>query len=121
MAVNKIINNIQVHAEDFTQAQMLEQARKKLSTYYAFGIFDNVELQAEVTTDRQRPSYGSLKKKDLGNILTRVKASAGLEQPRSAATSSHDDLLRLQIARAIYGNSSLFNYGNRAVPPITSS
>jgi len=118
--VNKIINNIQVHADDFTQAQMLEEARKEVVTYYAFGIFDNVELQAQgdkliVSGQVTQP----FKKSNLGNILQRVKGVAALENNLEVLpVSSHDDLLRLQIARAIYGSSPLFNYGNRAVPPI---
>lgn len=118
--VTHVINNIQVHAEDFTQAQMLEQARKEVVTYYAFGIFDNVELQAQgdkliVSGQVTEP----FKKSNLGSILTRVKGVAALENNLEVLpTSSNDDLLRLQLARAIYGNSTLFNYSNRAVPPI---
>lgn len=118
--VNKIINNIQAHADDFTPAQMLEQARKEVVTYYAFGIFDNVQLEAQgdkliVSGQVTQP----FKKSNLGSILARVKGVAALENNLEVLpTSSNDDLLRTQVARAIYGNSTLFNYGNRAVPPI---
>lgn len=118
--VTRVINNIQVRADDFTPQQMLEQARKQVVTYYAYGIFDNIQLEARgdkllVSGQVTQP----FKKKDLGNILARVKGVATLENNLEVLPlSTNDDRLRAQVARAIYGSSSLVSYGNRALPPI---
>ncbi|MBI4166098.1 MAG: BON domain-containing protein [Acidobacteria bacterium] len=118
--VTRVIDNIQVRVDDFTPQQMLEAARKQVVTYYAYGIFDNIQLEAQgdkliVSGQVTEP----FKKSDLGNFLKRVKGVATLENSLDVLPVSYnDDLLRVQVARAIYGSSSLFNYGNRPVPPI---
>jgi hyperosmotically inducible periplasmic protein len=118
--VTRVVNNIQVRAEDFTPAQMIEEARKQVVTYYAYGIFDNVQLEAQadklIVTGQVTDPF---KKKDLGNILGRVKGVRTLENNLEVLpVSGQDDVLRAQIARAIYGSSSLSMYGNRSNPPI---
>ena len=118
--VTSVVNNIRVHVNGFNPQQMLEQARKQVVTYYAYWIFDNVQLEAQgqrlIVTGQVTQPY---KKTDLGRILERVKGVAALENKLQVLPVSHyDDILRWQLARAIYGNSVLFNYGNRAVPPI---
>lgn len=118
--VSRVINNIQVRVDDFTPQQMLEAARKQVVTYYAYGIFDNIQLEARadkliVTGQVTQP----FKKSDLAKILSRVKGVATLENNLEVLPlSNHDDTLRAQVARAIYGSSSLALYGNRANPPI---
>ncbi len=118
--VTRVVNNINVHVEDFTPAQMVELARKQVVTYYAYGIFDNVQLEAQgdkllVTGQVTDP----FKKSDLGDILARVKGVATLDNNLEVLpVSNQDDVLRAQLARAIYGNSTLSMYSNRPVPPI---
>ncbi len=118
--VTKVVNNIQVRVDDFTPRQMLEKARKEVVTYYAYGIFDNVQLKAEngklIVSGQVTDPF---KKSDLGNILARVRGVATLENNLEVLpVSNFDDSLRIKVARAIYGNGPLFIYGNRAVPPI---
>jgi hyperosmotically inducible protein len=118
--VSRVVNNIAVRADDFTPAQMVEEARKQVATYYAYGIFDNVQLEVRgdtliVSGQVSQP----FKKNDLGNILMRVKGVAKLENDLEVLpVSRNDDRLRAQVARAIYGSSSLGTYSNRPVPPI---
>ena len=118
--VTRVINTIQVRAEDFTPQQMVEEARKQVVTYYACGIFDNIQLEAQadkliVTGQVTQP----FKKSDLTKILARVKGVATFENNLEVLPlSTNDDRLRTQVAQAIYGSSSLVNYGNRALPPI---
>jgi len=118
--VTRVVNNIIVKVDDFTPQQMLELARKQVVTYYAYGIFDNIQLQAVgekliVAAQVTQP----FKKTDLSRILMRVKGVATLQNNLEVLPlSSQDDLLRVQVARAIYGSNSLFTYGNRALPPI---
>mgnify|MGYP001601280309 FL=1 len=118
--VKQVVNKIQVFADDLTPRQMVEQARKQVVTYYAYGIFDNVQLESQgnkliVSGQVNQP----FKKSDLGNILARVRGVATLENNLEVLpTSTFDDNLRFRVARAIYGSDALFTYGNRAVPPI---
>jgi hyperosmotically inducible protein len=118
--VASVVNNIRVEADDFTPRQMLEKARKQVVTYYAYGIFDNVQLEAQgnkliVSGQVTQP----FKKSDLGNILMRVRGVASLENNLEVLpVSPFDNNLRYRVARAIYGSNALFTYGNRAVPPI---
>ena len=118
--VAQVVNNIQVKADDVTPREMLERARKEVVTYYAYGIFDNLQLAAEgdrlvVSGQVTQP----FKKTDLGNILARVRGVAAIENHLEVLPVSHfDDDLRGSVARAIYGSDTLFTYGNRALPPI---
>jgi len=118
--VTQVVNNIQVKVDNVTPLQVLEGARKEVITYYAYGIFDNVELAAEgdkLTVSGQVTQ--PFKKSDLGNILARVRGVASFENNLEVLPlSNFDDRLRLSVARAIYGNQALFMYGNRALPPI---
>lgn len=118
--VTQVVNNIQVRAEDFTPQQMLEKARKEVVTYYAYGIFDNVQLGAQggklIVSGQVTDPF---KKTDLGRILARVRGVAALENSLEVLpVSNFDDNLRYRVARAIYGSGSLALYGVRANPPI---
>jgi len=44
--VTQVVDNIQVRAEGVENQQILERARHEIVMYYAYGIFDNVELAA---------------------------------------------------------------------------
>ncbi len=119
--VQQVVNNIVVRADDVTPRQILEQARKEVVTYYAYWIFDNINLEVRgdqliVNGQVTQP----FKKLDLGNILERVRGVAKLDNNLQVLpVSTFDDNLRWQLARAIYGNENLnMLYANRAVPPI---
>lgn len=118
--VQRVVNNIVVYAEDLSPAQMLAQARKEVITYYAYGIFDNIQLAADggrlvVSGEVTQP----FKKSDLGAILSRVRGVAVLDNNlKVLPLSNFDDALRIRVARAIYGNDVLLTYGYHAVPPI---
>jgi hyperosmotically inducible periplasmic protein len=118
--VTCVIDNIVVRADDVTEAQILAQARHEILMYYAYGIFDNVNLEAQ---GGRLIVYGQVtqpfKKSDIGNILTRVKGVAGLANNLEVLpTSMFDDRLRLQVAQAIYGNPYFIHYADQAEPPI---
>jgi len=118
--VTQVVNNILVKADDVTPPQLLERARKEVVTYYAYGIFDNVELAAEgdkLTVSGQVTQ--PFKKSDLGNILARVRGVATFENHLEVLpVSNFDDHLRVSVARAIYGTNSFERYGVQAHPPI---
>ncbi len=116
--VTQVIDNIQVGPA--SDAQILEQARHEIVMYYAYTIFDNVELTAHngklaVAGQVTEP----FKKNDIGRILERVNGVAVLDNNLEVLPlSSFDNRLRLQVARAIYGDPNFINYANLARPPI---
>ncbi len=118
--VSQVVDNIQVRAQGVDDQQILKQARHEINMYYAYGMFDNVNFEV---------SNGALsvggqvtqpfKKVDMGRILERVKGVTVLQNNLEVLpTSQFDDRLRLQVARAIYGNPFFTPYANLALPPI---
>ena len=118
--VTQVVDNIQVRAEGVGDQQILEQARHEIVMYYAYGIFDNVDLEAHngtLTVSGQVTQ--PFKKTDMGKILERVKGVAVLQNNLEVLpVSMFDDRLRLQVARAIYGDPYFIHYANQALPPI---
>jgi hyperosmotically inducible protein len=118
--VTRVVDNIQVRADDINDQQILEQARHEILMYYAYGIFDNVNLEAHngtLTVSGQVTQ--PFKKTDMGRALERVKGVAVLQNNLEVLPiSNFDDRLRLQLARAIYGDPFFIHYANQALPPI---
>ena len=118
--VTSVVDNVVVRADDVTEAQILAQARHEILMYYAYGIFDNVNLEAQggkltVTGQVTQP----FKKSDMGNILSRVKGVAEVANNLEVLPfSAFDDQLRQQVARAIYGNPYFLRYADQPLPPI---
>jgi hyperosmotically inducible protein len=118
--VQRVVNNITVSADDVTPAQILEEARRRVVTYYAYSIFDNVQLEARGNTLLVSGQVTQpFKKSDLGRILTRVRGVAALDNNLEVLPLSvYDNQIRLAVARAIYGDPYFVHYANRAVPSI---
>jgi hyperosmotically inducible protein len=118
--VTRVVDNIQVRAEGVNDQAILEQARHEIVMYFAYGIFDNVELAAHngtLTVSGQVTQ--PFKKTDMGRILERVKGVAALENNLDVLPlSNFDDRLRLQVARAIYGDPFFTRYAYQPLPPI---
>ena len=118
--VKQVVNNIQVRADDATERQILEKARHEILMYYAYGIFDNINLAAQgdkliVSGQVTEP----FKKSDIGNFLKRVRGVAEVENNLEVLPlSNFDDRLRIQLARAIYGDPFFVHYSHRSLPPI---
>jgi osmotically-inducible protein OsmY len=118
--VTQVVDNVRVHADDINDQQIVQQARHAIVMYYAFTIFDNVEFEAHngvltVTGQVTQP----FKKTDMGRLLESVKGVAALQNNLEVLPNSRfDDQLRLQLARAIYGNPYFTPYTNLAIPPI---
>lgn len=118
--VTQVVDNIQIRADDATNEQILARARHEIVMYYAYGIFDNIELAADngtlvVSGQVTQP----FKKSDIGNFLTRVKGVAAVQNDLEVLpVSNFDDRLRLQVARAIYSDPYFLHYANQAQPPI---
>ena len=103
-----------------TDAAIAQQVRHEILMYSRFTMWDDVSF---------RVSNGSVsllgevnqpyKKDDLGRIVQHVPGVTSLtNELKVLPLSPQDDRLRLQVARAIYGDPALFRYRNMAVPPI---
>jgi osmotically-inducible protein OsmY len=118
--VTQVVDNIKVRAEGVGDQQILEQARHESVMYYAYGMFDNVNLEAHngtLTISGQVTQ--PFKKTTMGNILERVKGVAALQNNLEVLPlSTFDDRLRLQVARAIYRDPYFARYAIVALPPI---
>lgn len=118
--VTQVVDNIQVVANDVSDQQILRQAQHEILTYYAYSIFDNINLQLDngslmVSGQVTQP----FKKSDIGNMLTRVKGVAVVVNNLEVLpTSMFDDRLRMQLARAIYGDPFFVRYRFQVNPPI---
>jgi hyperosmotically inducible protein len=110
-------------AQAFTERKDLQVANDIVSTvnrYANFTIFDDVNVEVTeglvTLTGKVTMPY----KRD--EIAKRVAKVAGVREVQNRIdvlpASSWDDQLRYQIARAIYGNSSFWNYATMANPPI---
>jgi hyperosmotically inducible protein len=100
--------------------QIFNDISKQVTRYTQFTIFDSVDASiddgAVVLSGWVTMPY---KKTDLER---RVAAVDGVTSVRNdiqvLPVSQFDDELRFRIARAIYGNSSFWNYAAMANPPI---
>jgi len=115
-----VVDNITVHADDVTPRQIAEQARKDVVTYYAYTVFDNINLQLQ---DGRLVVSGQVtqpfKKSDIGNFLAHIKGVTELDDNLEVLpTSQFDDRLRLAVARAIYRDPFFVHYADQALPPI---
>lgn len=118
--VTRVVDNIQVSAPGVSEPQMLAQAYHNVVMYYAYGMFDYVALSAQNGT-LVVDGYVTqpFKKVDLERTLQSVKGVAAIQNNLKVLPLSNiDDRLRMQLARAIYGNSNFMPYRDLALPPI---
>ena len=118
--VNQVVDNIRVDTDDTSYRQILQEARRKILTYYAYTIFDWVTLEAKgnvlILNGEVTQPY---KKSDIGYYLSHIKGVTGLENDLEVLpVSDYDDELRIEVARAIYNDPYFINYADQANPPI---
>lgn len=107
-------------AQDRRDVRIAEEVGRALTGYSRLTIFDDINATVEngavVVTGKVTMPY---KKDDLGK---RIAAIDGVLSVRNdigvLPVSRYDDDLRYRVARAIYGNSSFWNYAAMANPPI---
>ncbi len=103
-----------------TDAEIAKQVRHEILMYSRYTIWDDVSFRVSdgsvaLLGDVSQP----FKKDDLGRIVQQVPGVASVtNELKVLPLSSHDDRLRLQIARAIYSDPALIRYRNMALPPI---
>jgi hyperosmotically inducible protein len=107
-------------AQERKDLQIFRDISDQVNRYSQFTIFDDVE--ASVTQGRVELSGWvtmPFKKDDLERRVRRVEGvTAVTNRIQVLPVSQFDDELRFRIARAIYGNSSFWNYAAMATPPI---
>ena len=100
--------------------QIFNDISKQVTRYTQFTIFDSVDASiddgAVVLSGWVTMPY---KKTDLERRVAKVDGVASVKNDiQVLPVSQFDDELRFRIARAIYGNSSFWNYAAMANPPI---
>ncbi|HUA15152.1 MAG TPA: BON domain-containing protein [Verrucomicrobiae bacterium] len=118
--VIRIVNDIRVAAQGTSPPQILEQARKRLQTCYAYSIYDFVGLDVHGDTLIMSGSVTQPYKKDaIGNSLAHIKGVAQLEnQITVLPLSMYDEDLRTHVARAIYDDPYFETYVDAGRLPI---
>lgn len=107
-------------AQDPSSLQIFRSVQRQVLTYAHFTVFDSVNAQIKdgVVTLTGKVLM-PFKKDDLGERVGKVrgvKAVNNLIEVLPASKS--DDDLRVGIANAIYGNTSLSRYATQVNPPI---
>jgi osmotically-inducible protein OsmY len=107
-------------AQDRRDVRLAEEIGHSLVGYSRLTIFDDigasVENGAVVLTGRVTMPY---KKDDLERRISRIDGVRSVRNEIGVLrVSQYDDQLRYRIARAIYGNSSFWQYAAMANPPI---
>ena len=107
-------------AQERKDLQIFRDISDQVNRYTQFTIFDDVE--ASVTQGHVELSGWvtmPFKKDDLERRVRRVDGVNTVNNKiQVLPVSQFDDELRFRIARAIYGNSSFWNYAAMANPPI---
>jgi len=104
----------------YSDADIAAKAVHEIRMYSRYTIWDNVTLRVnggelQLTGQVSQP----FKKQDLQRIVQRVPGVTGVtNQLEVLPLSPFDDRLRIRVARAIYGDSTLSRYAIQAQPPI---
>ena len=103
-----------------TDDQVAKEVRHSIVMYSQYTLWDDVNIKVnngavELTGAVSQP----YKKSDIGKTVQRLPGVTSVTNKLEVLPlSPMDDRLRLQVARAIYGDPSLSRYGVQAVPPI---
>ena len=107
-------------AQDRRDLKIADEVGRVLNRYSRLTIFDDINASVEngavAITGKVTMPY----KKD--DLEKQIAAIDGVRSVRNDVgvlrVSQYDDELRYRVARAIYGNSSFWNYAAMANPPI---
>ena len=107
-------------AQERKDLQVFRDISNSVNRYTQFTIFDNIEASV---TDGNVVLSGWVtmpyKKNDIERRVRKIDGVAMVENKIEVLpVSQFDDELRYRIARAIYSNSSFWNYAAMANPPI---
>lgn len=107
-------------AQERKDLQVFNDISKQVNRYTQFTIFDSID--ASIVDGHVVLSGWVTMPYKSTDIERRVAKVAGVKSVKNdikvTPVSQFDDELRFRVARAIYGNSSFWNYGAMANPPI---
>ena len=108
------------NAQERKDLQIFNDISTQVNRYTQFTIFDSIDAGIDqghvVLTGWVTLPY---KKTDIERRVAKVDGVLSVKNDiQVLPVSQFDDELRFRIARAIYGNSSFWNYGAMANPPI---
>ena len=117
LLLSPTVASAQMSARD---RQVIEQISEQVNRYTQYTIFDSVSTSVEngrvILTGWVTMPY---KRDDIEQRVRRVDGVLAIENAIAVLpVSRFDDELRFRIARAIYGNSSFWQYASMASPPI---
>jgi osmotically-inducible protein OsmY len=103
-----------------SDTQIAARVTHEIRMYPRYGIWDDVNFQVAngqiVLSGEVSQPY---KKADIANIVKRVPGVTSVtNELKIAPLSNFDNRLRIQVARAIYGDPSFTLYSMEAQPPI---
>jgi hyperosmotically inducible protein len=103
-----------------SDTQIAARVTHEIRMYPRYSIWDDVNFQVAngqvVLSGEVNEPY---KKSDIANIVKRVPGVTSVTNDlKVAPLSNFDNRLRIQVARAIYGDPSFTLYGMQAQPPI---
>jgi len=108
------------NAGPVTDATLEQQIRHEILMYPRYTIWDDISFrvrngQVELSGAVNQP----FKKSDIARLVQRVPGVTSVaDQVRVLPLSNFDDRLRIQVARAVYGDPVLNRYALQAVSPI---
>ena len=108
------------YAQERKDLQIFNDISTQVNRYTQFTIFDSIDAGVDegnvVLSGWVTMPY---KKTDIERRVAKVEGVKSVKNDiQVVPVSQFDDELRFRIARAIYGNSSFWNYGAMANPPI---
>jgi len=121
LALGLLLSPLTASAQiDVRDRMVMEQISEQVQRYTQYTVFDSVSASVE---NRRVILSGWVtvpyKRDDLERRVRRVDGVAAIENAIAVLpVSLEDDELRFRIARAIYGNSSFWQYASMANPPI---
>lgn len=103
-----------------SDADLAKQVRHEVLMYPRYTIWDDINFRvANGSVELMGEVSQPYKKSDLGKIVQGIRGVASVTNDlKVLPLSNNDDRLRLQVARAIYGDANFVRYRTMAVPPI---
>jgi len=103
-----------------SDADLAKQVRHELVMYPRYTIWDDVSFRvSEGQVELMGAVSQPYKKADMERLVRGIPGVAGVSDDlKVLPLSDFDNRLRLQVARAIYGDPSFLQYANMALPPV---
>jgi hyperosmotically inducible protein len=107
-------------AATYTDTDIAAKAAHEIRMYSRYSIWDNVSLRVEGgALELSGQVSQPYKKQDLQRLVQHLPGVTSVtNQLEVLPLSNFDDNLRVRVARAIYGDTTLSRYAMQAVPPI---